>query len=137
MSTSIAAVKRGGAALLVGTALALGAAACGDDEETESVSTPTAPAQTSEEADTTDEAATEEETTTEDSGGVGPGEVTETEEDENEGLDGSGGGVGPSSGSGGHDPGQPDSADNDVPPEPGSPQEAFEQYCDENPKACG
>lgn len=134
MIASIATAKRGGAALLIGAALVLGATACGDDEETDSVSTPTAPAQTSEES-ATGEATTEEETPTDDSGGVGPGEGTETEEGENEGPDDSGGGVGPSGG--GHDPGQPDSADNDVPPEPGSPQEAFEQYCDENPEACG
>jgi hypothetical protein len=30
-----------------------------------------------------------------------------------------------------------DSAENDVPPEPGSPEEAFEQHCEENPEACG
>ena len=30
-----------------------------------------------------------------------------------------------------------DSPENDTPPEPGSPEEQFEQYCDENPDACG
>ena len=30
----------------------------------------------------------------------------------------------------------PDSPDNDTPPEPGSPQERFEQFCAENPGAC-
>ena len=30
-----------------------------------------------------------------------------------------------------------DSAENDVPPEPGSAEEAFEQHCEENPEACG
>jgi hypothetical protein len=35
------------------------------------------------------------------------------------------------------DPNQEDSATNDKPPEPGSPEEAFEQACEENPAACG
>ena len=34
-------------------------------------------------------------------------------------------------------PAQPDSPANDVPPAPGSPEEAFEKQCAENPKACG
>jgi hypothetical protein len=34
-------------------------------------------------------------------------------------------------------PKQPDSATNDVPPPPGSPQEAFEKQCEQNPAACG
>jgi hypothetical protein len=34
-------------------------------------------------------------------------------------------------------PGQPDSETNDVPPPPGSPQEAFEKQCQQNPQACG
>jgi hypothetical protein len=34
-------------------------------------------------------------------------------------------------------PKQPDSATNDVPPPGGSPQEAFEKQCGQNPKACG
>jgi hypothetical protein len=29
-----------------------------------------------------------------------------------------------------------DSAENDVAPEPGSPEESFEQFCDQNPEAC-
>ena len=32
---------------------------------------------------------------------------------------------------------QPDSATNDVPPPAGSPQEAFEGQCRQNPQACG
>jgi ABC-type glycerol-3-phosphate transport system substrate-binding protein len=32
---------------------------------------------------------------------------------------------------------QPDSATNDVPPPQGSPQEAFEKQCEQNPRACG
>jgi hypothetical protein len=34
-------------------------------------------------------------------------------------------------------PKQPDSATNDIPPRPGSPQEAFEKQCEQNPAACG
>ena len=30
-----------------------------------------------------------------------------------------------------------DSPENDVPPEPGSPEAEFEQFCEENPEACG
>jgi hypothetical protein len=40
-------------------------------------------------------------------------------------------------GKGGFDPKQPDSETNDVPPPPGSPQEAFEKQCQQNPQACG
>jgi hypothetical protein len=35
------------------------------------------------------------------------------------------------------DPNQEDSEANDKPPEPGSPEEAFEQACEQNPAACG
>jgi hypothetical protein len=35
------------------------------------------------------------------------------------------------------DPKLPDTATNDVPPPPGSPQEAFERQCERNPQACG
>ena len=38
---------------------------------------------------------------------------------------------------GGTGAGQPDSAENDVPPPSGSPQERFEQFCKQNPGACG
>ena len=34
-------------------------------------------------------------------------------------------------------PGAPDSATNDLPPPPGSPQDAFEKQCEQNPHACG
>jgi hypothetical protein len=36
-----------------------------------------------------------------------------------------------------YNPSEPDSETNDVPPPPGSPQEAFEKQCDQNPQACG
>jgi hypothetical protein len=38
---------------------------------------------------------------------------------------------------GNYNPTEPDSATNDVPPPPGSPQEAFEKQCEQNPQACG
>ena len=44
------------------------------------------------------------------------------------------GGVGPPSKA---NPNQPDSATNDIPPPAGSPQEAFEKQCEQNPQACG
>lgn len=34
-------------------------------------------------------------------------------------------------------PEQLDTKENDLPPEPGSPQDAFEKFCRENPDACG
>jgi hypothetical protein len=37
----------------------------------------------------------------------------------------------------GFNPSQPDSETNDVPPPAGSPQEAFEKQCEQNPEACG
>lgn len=40
-------------------------------------------------------------------------------------------------GTGPIDPNAPDSATNDKPPEPGSPEEAFENACKQNPAACG
>ena len=36
-----------------------------------------------------------------------------------------------------HNPKLPDSATNDVPPPAGSPQDAFEKFCRQNPQACG
>ncbi len=35
------------------------------------------------------------------------------------------------------DPNQPDTPENDVPPPSGSPQERFEEFCKQNPEACG
>ncbi len=37
----------------------------------------------------------------------------------------------------GVDPNLPDTEQNDLPPDPGTPQEAFENFCKENPGACG
>ncbi len=44
------------------------------------------------------------------------------------------GGVGPSSNA---NPNKPDSETNDIPPPAGSPQDAFEKQCQQNPQACG
>lgn len=44
------------------------------------------------------------------------------------------GGTGPG---GGPPPSQEDTATNDKPPPPGSPAERFEQFCEQNPAACG
>jgi hypothetical protein len=44
------------------------------------------------------------------------------------------GGTGPPAGG---NPTKPDSETNDVPPPAGSPQEAFEKQCEQNPAACG
>lgn len=101
--------------LLATAAVALGVfgfAGCGDDESpSDDVTVPTieAPTDATESAPAT--------TTAPDSGGVSPG-------------GGSGSGGTP-------DPSQEDSATNDKPPEPGSPAEAFEKACEENPAACG
>jgi hypothetical protein len=45
---------------------------------------------------------------------------------------GDSGGVAPNA-----DPSRQDSQSNDTPPEPGSPEEAFENACKQNPAACG
>jgi hypothetical protein len=104
--------------LLVALALSvLGAVGCGDDND--DVTTPTI---TVEEEPTTEETVPAETTTTP--------EQTEAETQ----TQPQGGGTG---GSGSYDPGKEDSATNDKPPEPGSPEEAFEQACKENPAACG
>jgi hypothetical protein len=97
---------------LAAVAAALGAAGCGDDESgaetTPSISIPSVTVPTAP-------------TTTAPSGGVAP--QTTTGSDSGEG--------------GSYDPAKPDTPENDVPPPPGSPQEAFEQMCEQNPAACG
>jgi hypothetical protein len=102
---------RAPAILLATGALALGAlAGCGDDDEGIEVTVPEISIE-----DTTTEAAPTETT-----------ETTETTEPETGGT-----------GAPGVDPNQEDSAANDKPPAPGSPEEAFEQACKEDPAACG
>jgi hypothetical protein len=101
------------AALLVLTALAIGAAGCGSDDESgdtttvPTISVPSGEVQTLPEQKTT--TTTPEQTTT-DSGG---------------------------SGGTNFNPSKPDSPTNDVPPAPGTPESKFEQYCKQNPGACG
>ena len=45
--------------------------------------------------------------------------------------------IGPTTSTKTFNPKAPDSATNDVPPKPGSPQSAFEKQCKQNPSACG
>lgn len=109
---------------LAGAVLALagaaGLSACGDDEP-EPAATTTEPAATT----TTAEPAESEDPYqgAEDDGGASGG--------------GSGGVPAPPTGSGSAPSGAEDSPEHDVPPEPGSPAQRFEQFCEENPKACG
>jgi cytoskeletal protein RodZ len=126
--------RRGLAAPVVAVALVFAFAGCGSDEET------TAPAVESSSANATTtthsesastETTTEQTNTSSSAGGVSPpAETTTSEAPDDNG--GGGGGVSP-----GYDPSQPDSSTNDVPPEPGTPQQGYEQYCKDNPGACG
>ena len=101
------------AAVLTAIAVALVAAGCGDDSSGETTApTVSIPAITSPIPSTT---ATVPTATT-------PTQSTTTTK---------GGGTG------GVDPNKQDSETNDVPPPAGSPQEAFEKQCEQNPEACG
>ena len=94
--------------------LAVGAAGCGDDDS--DAPEPTVPSISVPELETTPEA------------------TTTTEPAETEGTtteSGSGGVAKPV------DPAKEDSPTNDKPPAPGSPEEAFEKACEQNPAACG
>jgi hypothetical protein len=95
---------------LVLSALLVGAAGCGDDEE-ETTPSVTVPAATGTAPETTAAPTTTEATTT-----TKPPKTGGT----------------PS-----YEQGKPDTPENDVPPPPGSPQEAFERMCEQNPSACG
>ena len=130
--------RRGAAAPLIAAALLLAAllplAGCGSDGETTAPSVEssaanatTAPTQ----SEPTSTETTTEPTETSSGGGVSPTDETTTSEapDNN---NGGGGGVSP-----GYDPSQPDSSTNDVPAQQGTPQGSFEQYCNDNPGACG
>ena len=124
--------RRGQVAPLVAVALVFAVAGCGSDEETtaapvESSSANATTTTHSESAST--ETTTEQTNTSSSGGGVSPTEETTTSEapDDN----GGGGGVSP-----GYDPSQPDSSTNDVPAQPGTPQNSYEQYCNDNPGAC-
>jgi hypothetical protein len=98
------------ATMLALAALAIGAAGCGSDDESEpttvpTISVPSGEVQTVPESKTTTTAP--EQTTTSGSGGTKV------------------------------NPNKPDSPTNDIPPQPGTPESKFEQYCDQNPGACG
>jgi hypothetical protein len=91
-------------------ALLIGAAGCGDDDDEETTPSVTAPAATETAPPTTaTPTTTTEPTTTKPKTGGTPS----------------------------YDPVKPDTPENDVPPPPGSPQEQFEQLCEQNPAACG
>jgi hypothetical protein len=104
--------------LLALAALAVGAAACGGDDDDEAtttapeISVPAGEPQTVPQQQTT----TQQQPTT-----------TSTPQP-------SGGTQAPSKS---YDRSKPDSPKNDVPPEPGTPESKFEQYCQQNPGACG
>jgi hypothetical protein len=104
--------------LLALAALAVGAAACGGDDDepittAPEISVPAGEPQTVPQQQTTTNQ--QQPTTT-----TAP--------------QGSGGTQAPSQN---YNPGKPDSPKNDVPPEPGTPESKFEQYCQQNPGACG
>ena len=103
------------AVMLALTALGLGAlfTGCGDDDDVE-VTIP--------------EITVEGTTTTESTV-----QTTESTPSTTTGGDGEGGVSGGTS----YDPDAPDSSSNDKPPAPGSPEEAFEKACEQNPAACG
>jgi ABC-type glycerol-3-phosphate transport system substrate-binding protein len=119
------------AAALTAAGLALGAGACGSDEEPTTTSATTTEETVSSTSSTT-ESTTSSTTTTESTTAQTTTEQTTTTTDEIElepTEDGSGGGSG-------NGP-RGDSETNDKPPQEGSPEESFEEFCDLNPKECG
>lgn len=126
----LAGAGRGALAAVAALTLALGA--CGGEEESdptpaaetvpETTATTTAPTTT-----TTAPTTTTGQTTTTTGPGSGDGTGGSADPEESVPAPGESGGTG----------GGGDSAGNDRPPESGSPEEAFEQFCDENPRACG
>jgi hypothetical protein len=119
------ALIRGGAALLLAALFALGAlAGCGGDEEPAAERTPTLPDLTVPQTDE-EPAPTPEPTPT---APAAPPPATETE-------------AAPPSTDGGAPAPEPeppaDAPENDSPPPADSPAERFEEFCNENPGACG
>jgi hypothetical protein len=110
------------AAVLCASAV-IGFAACGGDGENKAgpqpakTKAPTSTESTSSESSTSATAST---TTTEDNGGVQP------DDDNGQGSGGSNGGSGPE-----------DTPSHDITPPADTPQGKFEQYCNQNPGACG
>jgi hypothetical protein len=108
-------LARWAALLLAISALAVGAAACGgDDDGGEQVTVPEISVPAGEPQSVPDETTTTPQTTTTTAPDTGGG--------------GGGGNVNPN---------KPDSPTNDIPPEPGTPEAKFEQFCEQNPGACG
>jgi hypothetical protein len=103
------------ALLLCGLALLVALPACGGDEDDEDSPTIDVPAGASQSV---------------------PETATQTQPAP-AGAGGGGGGGGAGGGTGAPNPAKPDTAENDLPPPPGSPQEQFEQFCNQNPGACG
>ena len=119
---------------------AVGLAACGGDDEpsNEELRKPplTVPQDDSQRGDTTDTTGTDQTGTAPDEGGTGTGETTTTTDEPLDQPDpGTGGVPAPDTNDPAANP-QRDSPENDLPPEPGSPEERFEQFCDQNPGAC-
>ena len=106
--------------------LSLGAAACGDDdEELDLGDEPTIEVP---DASTETTGAEPVETPAEEIGEEGASEETDVE--------GTGGVAVPVPGKPDYDPGDVDSAENDKPPAPGTPEAAFEEACGDKPAAC-
>ena len=119
-------MKRFLIALVCGFALAGLVSACGGDDEKASETTPTITTET-ETAPTTDTAPT----ATAEAPSTTPAPATTTPPADPD----SGGTTVPK-------PTKPESQpqdgpDNDIPPEPGTPAERFEQQCQQNPQTCG
>ncbi len=126
----------------------LGAAGCGGDDE---VATPAPPELTVPEdkngpelGDTTTEESTTGETTT-DGSTDDPTDALPAPATQDDPTSSGDPAASPSSGASGGsdgsgrtaDPARPDTPENDTPPPPNSPEADFEQFCDENPGACG
>ncbi len=116
-------MKRFLTAFAGGVLLATGVSACGDDEKaSETTPTVTTETETTPTTETVPTATTPPPATTP--------RTTPTPQPEPN----SGGTTAPST----TPQSQPqDGPDNDVPPEPGSPAERFEQQCEQNPQTCG
>ncbi len=115
-------MKRFLTAFAAGVLLATGAVACGDDDEKASETTPTVTTET-------ETAPTETAATATTPAPTSPRTTPAPPADPN-----SGGTIAPRT--------TPRSApqdgpENDLPPEPGSPAERFEQQCERNPQTCG
>ncbi|MEK6252354.1 MAG: hypothetical protein AABM43_10505 [Actinomycetota bacterium] len=100
----------------------LALAGCGGDSESTTAPQSSATPQTTKQTTTQSTTSTESTTTAEDNGGATPP---------------SGGGDNTSSDGGSGGSGVPDTPSNDVTPPANTPQGKFEQYCNQNPGACG